>query len=136
MNVPTVGFDMLKFKKGKVSIKVWDLGGQQKFRPMWEKYCRGVDTIVFVVDAADEKMVQIAKKELHDLLHRPSLAHIPLMVLLNKNDLLEADNADKLSRDLELSTIADRDVVYYSISCKNVTNIEATMDWLIKRAKK
>ena len=24
----------------------WDLGGQPRFRPMWERYCRGVNAIV------------------------------------------------------------------------------------------
>lgn len=26
----------------------WDLGGQPRFRPMWERYCRGVNAIVLV----------------------------------------------------------------------------------------
>jgi ADP-ribosylation factor-like protein 8 len=43
---------MHKVQKGKVTIKVWDLGGQKKFRGMWERYCRGVEVIVFVVDAS------------------------------------------------------------------------------------
>lgn len=25
----------------------WDLGGQPRFRPMWERYCRGVNAIVY-----------------------------------------------------------------------------------------
>eukprot|EP01043_Picozoa_sp_COSAG02_P060711 COSAG02_NODE_7994_length_2755_cov_5.373117_2_plen_42_part_00 len=30
----------------KLSIKLWDLGGQPRFRGMWERYCRGVSAIV------------------------------------------------------------------------------------------
>lgn len=44
---------MRKVTKGKVTIKLWDLGGQPRFRSMWERYCRGVNAIVYVVDAAD-----------------------------------------------------------------------------------
>merc|ERR1712054_144020 len=51
--IPTVGFNMRKVTKGKVTIKLWDLGGQPRFRSMWERYCRGVNAIVYVVDAAD-----------------------------------------------------------------------------------
>jgi len=134
--IPTVGFNMHKFKKGKVKIKVWDMGGQIKFRGMWERYCRGVEVIVFVVDAADEKMFQPAKKELHELLSKPSLAHIPLLVLFNKNDLDTAVKPDLIAQALELSAIDDRDVVYYSISCKRLVNIDVVLDWLIKRSKK
>lgn len=44
--IPTVGFNMRKVTKGNVSIKIWDIGGQPRFRSMWEKYCRGVQAIM------------------------------------------------------------------------------------------
>ena len=46
--IPTVGFNMRKVTKGKVTIKLWDLGGQPRFRSMWERYCRGVNAIMYV----------------------------------------------------------------------------------------
>lgn len=46
--VPTIGFSMKKVTKGNVVMKLWDIGGQQRFRSMWERYCRGVDAIVYV----------------------------------------------------------------------------------------
>ena len=50
--VPTIGFNMKKMTKGNVQIKMWDIGGQPRFRSMWERYARGVSAIVFVVDSA------------------------------------------------------------------------------------
>lgn len=44
--IPTVGFNMRRVTKGNVTIKVWDIGGQPRFRSMWERYCRGVNAIV------------------------------------------------------------------------------------------
>lgn len=44
-----VGFNMRKVSKGNVTIKLWDLGGQPRFRSMWERYCRGVSAIVYVI---------------------------------------------------------------------------------------
>ena len=70
--IPTVGFNMRKVTKGNVTIKarkticvlcdqsfateisnvlsvelqLWDIGGQPRFRSMWERYCRGVSCIV------------------------------------------------------------------------------------------
>ena len=38
--IPTVGFNMRKITKGNVTIKLWDIGGQPRFRSMWERYCR------------------------------------------------------------------------------------------------
>ena len=44
--IPTVGFNMRKITKGNVTIKLWDIGGQPRFRTMWERYCRGVNAIM------------------------------------------------------------------------------------------
>lgn len=44
---PQVGFNMRKVTKGNVTIKLWDLGGQPRFRSMWERYCRAVSAIVY-----------------------------------------------------------------------------------------
>jgi ADP-ribosylation factor-like protein 8 len=41
--IPTVGFNMKKITKGGIVMKLWDLGGQTRFRSMWERYCRGVN---------------------------------------------------------------------------------------------
>ncbi|CAI9111267.1 OLC1v1011446C1 [Oldenlandia corymbosa var. corymbosa] len=88
--IPTVGFNMRKVTKGNVTIKLWDLGGQPRFRSMWERYCRSVSAIVYVVDAADPENFSVSKSELHDLLSKPSLSGIPLLVLGNKIDKPEA----------------------------------------------
>lgn len=43
-----------------------------------------------MVDAADQEKFETAKKELQELMSKPPLAGIPLLVLANKNDLPEA----------------------------------------------
>lgn len=139
--IPTVGFNMRKMTKGNVSIKLWDLGGQTRFRSMWERYCRGVNAIVFVVDAADHANIEIARSELHNLLRKPDakenpLAGIPLLVLGNKKDLPGALTERELIERMDLQTLAqDREVCTYCVSCKNVENIDITLEWLTKHAK-
>ncbi|KAG6379329.1 hypothetical protein JVT61DRAFT_11788 [Boletus reticuloceps] len=46
--VPTVAFNYRKVRKGAVTLKIWDVAGQPKFRSMWERYCNGVDAVVYV----------------------------------------------------------------------------------------
>eukprot|EP00484_Ammonia_sp_Unknown_P026123 CAMPEP_0197048564 /NCGR_PEP_ID=MMETSP1384-20130603/23899_1 /TAXON_ID=29189 /ORGANISM="Ammonia sp." /LENGTH=177 /DNA_ID=CAMNT_0042480719 /DNA_START=34 /DNA_END=567 /DNA_ORIENTATION=- len=133
--VPTVGFNMHKVDKGKVQIKVWDLGGQKKFRSMWERYCRNNDAIVYVIDAADASKFGTAKKELHTILQSPSLNGIPLLMLFNKNDLPNARKADEIVDALELKKLKGREIAYYEISCKEMINIDVTLEWLIKHSK-
>ena len=54
---------------------------------MWERYCRGVNAIVYMVDAADPDKIEASRNELHNLLDRPQLTGIPILVLGNKRDL-------------------------------------------------
>ncbi|KAK9850799.1 hypothetical protein WJX84_010470 [Apatococcus fuscideae] len=133
--IPTVGFNMRKVTKGAVTIKLWDLGGQPRFRSMWERYCRGVQAIVFVADAADHDNMDAARQELHDLLQKPSLAGIPLLVLGNKSDLPGALSTNDLIDRLELKALRDREVCVYVISCKSQHNVNITLEWLTKHAK-
>ena len=51
--IPTIGFNNRQLKKGKVSLNLWDLGGQPRYRESWEKFCRTADVISYVGDAAD-----------------------------------------------------------------------------------
>lgn len=102
--IPTVGFNMRKITKGNVTIKVWDIGGQPRFRSMWERYCRGVNAIVYMVDAADSEKIEASRNELHNLLDKPQLSGIPVLVLGNKRDLPHA---------LDENGLIERMYVYY-----------------------
>lgn len=98
--IPTVGFNMRKVTRGNVTMKLWDIGGQPRFRSMWERYCRGVNAIVFVLDAADHDRLEAVQAELKALLERPMLAGIPVLVLGNKNDLEGALTVEQMIQTL------------------------------------
>ncbi|KAL6746172.1 ARF-related small GTPase [Haematococcus lacustris] len=134
--IPTVGFSMKKCVKGGVTIKMWDLGGQPRFRSLWERYCRGVQAIVYVVDASDIDSLEAARNELHSLLDKPSLKGIPLLVLGNKHDLPGALGTAAMIDKLMLKGLREpREVCVYSVSCRRQTNIDITLEWLTRHAK-
>ncbi|XP_040579643.1 ADP-ribosylation factor-like protein 8B-A [Lepeophtheirus salmonis] len=129
--IPTVGFNMRKITKGNVTIKLWDIGGQPRFRSMWERYCRGVNAIVYMVDAADQDKIEASRNELHNLLDKPQLAGIPILVLGNKRDLPNALDENGLIEKMNLNAVQDREICCYSVSCKEKDNIDLTLQWLI-----
>ncbi|KAK7357586.1 hypothetical protein VNO80_16879 [Phaseolus coccineus] len=133
--IPTVGFNMKKITKGNVTVKLWDLGGQPRFRSMWERYCRAVSAIVYVVDAADYESLPVSRNELHDLLSKPSLNGIPILILGNKIDKPGALSKQDLTDQMGLKSITDREVCCFMISCKNSTSIDTVVDWLVKNSK-
>ncbi|KAG8883200.1 hypothetical protein FRB97_007022 [Tulasnella sp. 331] len=85
-------------------------------RSMWDRYCRGVDAIIFVVDSHDRAKLETARFELHSLLDQSSLVGVPLLVLGNKNDLEGAMPVQELIKALQLETIQNRPVSCYSVS--------------------
>uniref|UniRef100_U3JJ69 ARF like GTPase 8A n=1 Tax=Ficedula albicollis TaxID=59894 RepID=U3JJ69_FICAL len=97
--IPTVGFNMRKITKGNVTIK-------PRFRSMWERYCRGVSAIVYMVDAADQEKIEASKNELHNLLDKPQLQGIPVLVLGNKRDLPGALDEKELIEKIHHPTVA------------------------------
>ncbi len=127
---------MKRVQRGHVTLKCWDLGGQPRFRTMWERYCRGVNAIVFIVDSADVEALPVAKEELHNLLQKPVLDGIPLLVLGNKNDLEGSLGVDELIERLGLKEVAHREVSCYGISAKEETNLDAVLQWLVARSNK
>lgn len=103
---------------------------------MWERYCRGVSAIVFIVDSADTEALPVAKEELHILLEKPTMEGIPLLVLGNKSDLENHMNVDELIEALNLKAVTHREVSCYGISAKEETNLDAVLHWLIARSSK
>lgn len=103
---------------------------------MWERYCRDVNAIIFVVDAADRDAMDVAKDELHSLLKHETLDGIPLLVLANKSDLREKLSVDEVIDALDLKKIVHREISCYGVSAKEETNLEAVLQWLVARSGK
>lgn len=89
----------------------------------------------FIVDAADQDALPVARDELHSLLQKPELEGIPLLVLGNKSDLPNKLSVDELIEEMNLKAVSHREVSCYGISAKEETNLDAVMQWLIARAK-
>ncbi|CAK93772.1 unnamed protein product (macronuclear) [Paramecium tetraurelia] len=134
--IPTIGFNFRSVKKGKVQMKMWDVGGQARFREQWEKYCRSADVIIFVVDAQDQGNLDIARQQLNQLISWPSLEGIPLLVLGNKYDLQGCITEQELITQMNLNSIKDRVVACFSISAKKNSNIDEMLKWLSKLQRK
>lgn len=70
------------------------------------------------------------------MLDKPVLDGIPLLVLGNKSDLPDKLSVDELIDALDLKSVSRREVSCYGISAKEETNLDAVLQWLIKRASK
>ncbi|XP_004692302.1 PREDICTED: ADP-ribosylation factor-like protein 8B [Condylura cristata] len=142
--IPTVGFNMRKVTKGNVTIKFGSVTLKPVKRPIsvvltdapgervLTSFCSFKS---YMIDAADREKIEASRNELHNLLDKPQLQGIPVLVLGNKRDLPNALDEKQLIEKMNLSAIQDREICCYSISCKEKDNIDITLQWLIQHSK-
>ena len=56
-----------------ISFTVWDVGGQDKIRPLWRHYFQNTQGLIFVVDSNDRERIDGengAKEELHRMVKK------------------------------------------------------------------
>jgi len=61
--VPRLAVETVEYKN--ISFTVWDVGGQDKIRPLWRHYYQNTQGIIFVVDSNDRERAEDAREELH-----------------------------------------------------------------------
>merc|ERR1712124_75358 len=84
--IPTIGFNVETVEYRNISFTVWDIGGQDRIRPLWRHYCTGTNAIIFVVDSNDRDRLDDAREELSKMLGENELHGAALLVLANKQD--------------------------------------------------
>jgi len=55
--IPTIGFNVETVEYKNISFTVWDVGGQDKIRPLWRHYYANTQGIIFVIDSNDRDRV-------------------------------------------------------------------------------
>uniref|UniRef100_UPI00358E161D ADP-ribosylation factor-like protein 4C n=1 Tax=Myxine glutinosa TaxID=7769 RepID=UPI00358E161D len=107
---PTIGFNTEKLRLPSLSgpataFHLWDVGGQDRLRPLWRSYARQADGFIFVVDSTDEERLEEACDELQRLTRLPEGRGVPLLVLASKQDVSGALTATELEKVLRLADL-------------------------------
>jgi len=71
--IPTIGFNVESVEYKNIFFTVWDVGGQDKIRPLWRHYFANTQGLIFVVDSNDRDRTAEAKDELHRMLNEDEL---------------------------------------------------------------
>jgi ADP-ribosylation factor 6 len=113
--IPTVGFNVETVTYKNVKFNVWDVGGQDKIRPLWRHYfsgawpfsCHtapgvyahwwssllttmmpaGTQGLIFVIDSSDRARMDEARQELHRIINDREMKDSLLLVFANKQDI-------------------------------------------------
>ncbi|EAS34690.3 ADP-ribosylation factor 6 [Coccidioides immitis RS] len=106
--IPTVGFNVESVTYKNVKFNVWDVGGQDKIRPLWRHYFTGTQGLIFVIDSNDRSRIEEARQELHRIILDREMKEALLLVFANKQDIKGAMDPKEVTEKLQLNQLKDR----------------------------
>ncbi|XP_071478220.1 ADP-ribosylation factor 1-like [Diadema antillarum] len=133
--IPTIGFNVETVEYKNISFTVWDVGGQDKIRPLWRHYYQNTQGLIFVVDSNDRERITEAKEELHRMLSEDELREAAVLVMANKQDLPNACSVQDVTDKLGLSSLRGRKWYIQSTCATSGDGLYEGLDWLSNTLK-
>ena len=134
-SIPTIGFNVETVEYKNLKFTMWDVGGQDKLRPLWRHYFEGTDGIIFVVDSNDRDRISLARDELHKLATDDALHDATLLVLANKQDLPKAMTPAEMTDKLGLHSLRLREWYIQGSCAATGEGLYEGLDWLSSSMK-
>lgn len=128
--IPTIGFNVETVEYKNICFTVWDVGGQDKIRPLWRHYFQNTQGLIFVVDSNDRERIQEATDELKKMLQEDELKDAVLLVFANKQDLPNAMAIGEMTEKLGLSSFRNRTWYVQAACATQGTGLCEGLDWL------
>eukprot|EP01105_Mastigella_eilhardi_P003437 TRINITY_DN1439_c0_g1_i4.p1 TRINITY_DN1439_c0_g1~~TRINITY_DN1439_c0_g1_i4.p1 ORF type:complete len:180 (+),score=72.20 TRINITY_DN1439_c0_g1_i4:153-692(+) len=128
--IPTIGFNVETVEYKNINFTVWDVGGQDKIRPLWRHYFQNTQGLIFVVDSNDRERVGEAKEELQKMLSEDELRDAVLLVFANKQDLPQAMSVAEVTDKLGLHNLRNRKWYMQAACATSGDGLYEGLDWL------
>mmetsp|Transcript_3032 Transcript_3032/g.4632 ORF Transcript_3032/g.4632 Transcript_3032/m.4632 type:complete len:186 (+) Transcript_3032:96-653(+) len=129
--MPTQGFNIKSLMHEGFKLNVWDIGGQKSIRPYWRNYFDQTDALIYVIDSADRRRMEETGVELRQLLDEDRLQNTPLLIMANKQDLMNALAPGEITDELGLNDIRDRVWSILPCSAKSGDGLQDGMEWIV-----
>ena len=109
---------------------MWDVGGQDKIRPLWRHYFQNTQGLIFVVDSNDRDRIGEANEELQKMLREDELRDATLLVFANKQDLPNAMSVSEITDKLGLHSLGSRKWYIQATCATTGDGLYEGLDWL------
>jgi len=128
--IPTIGFNVETVQYKKINFTVWDVGGQDKIRPLWRHYYQNTQGLIFVVDSNDRDRINEAAEELQKMLREDELKDAVVLVFANKQDLPGAMSVSEMTDKLGLHNLGGRKWYIQATCATSGDGLYEGLDWL------
>lgn len=133
--IPTIGFNVESVSYKNIDFTVWDVGGQDKIRPLWRHYFQNTQGVIFVVDSNDRDRFDEARDELRKMMVEEELRDAYLLVFANKQDLPNAASTAEIVNALGLPDLKHREWYIMSCCATNGAGLFEGLDWLADKLR-
>lgn len=133
--IPTIGFNVETVEYKNISFTVWDVGGQDKIRPLWRHYFQNTHGLIFVIDSNDRERIGEAREELMRMLAEDELRDAVLLIFANKQDLPNSMNAAEITDKLGLHSLRNRNWYIQATCATSGDGLYEGLDWLSNQLK-
>ncbi|KAK2100950.1 Arf GTPase arf1 [Saguinus oedipus] len=127
--IPTIGFNVKTVEYKNISFTVWDVGGQDKIRPLWHHYFQNTQGLIFVVDSNDRGCINEARTELMRMLAEDEPRDAVLLVFVNKQELPNTMNAAEITDKLGLHSLRHRNWYIQATCATSSKGLYEGLDW-------
>src|SRR3990167_5165527 len=127
---PSIGFNVETVQYKRINLDTWDVGGEDKIRPLYRHYYQNIRGIIFVMDSNDRERIQDAHEELQKILREDELRDAALLVFANKQDLPNAMSVNEITSKLELNSLRSRQWFIQATCAMNGDGLYEGSDWL------
>ena len=100
--VPTIGFAQQNMMYDNTKLTIYDLGGNPKFRSVWERYYAYIFGFLYVIDSSDREKFDESKDTLEKILSHPMMAGKPYVIIANKQDIDGCATKDEIRKIFEV----------------------------------
>jgi len=128
--IPTIGFNVETVQYKNINFTVWDVGGQDKIRPLWRHYYLNTQGVIYIVDSNDRGRIEEAALELHKVLRENDMRDVALLVLANKQDMPQALSVAEITEKLGLNSLKSRQWFIQASCAKSGDGLYQGLDWL------
>lgn len=133
--IPTIGFNVETVEYKNISFTVWDVGGQDKIRPLWRHYFQNTQGLIFVIDSNDRERIGEARQELERMLNEDELRDAVLLIFANKQDLPNSMTAAEITDKLGLHSLRSRNWYIQATCATSGNGLYEGLDWLSNQLK-
>jgi small GTP-binding protein len=152
--LPTYGYNVETINHGNTNLTLWEVGGNDRVRPLWRYEFPNTHAIIYVVDAVfDQRRLfpssEVKKKhsmlvhesvqeELFAMLQEDNLKQCVILIYLNKQDLPNAMDASSFDAAFQISNgkkdssslFFQRKVYIQPCSVMTGEGLHEGLDWL------